>query len=404
MALRNRSDRLKIAPSHLPVGPSAAAASGMPWTGAVRIAVALVVAFGLLVVVLQILHPLALLFAAVVLAAALEPPVAWLERWVPRALAAALVYLAVFLVIGAVLWLILPTLVREAMQVFTRLPEIIERARGVLWSRVPFGGDRVIDALRSALAGLSGTLLSLPMMISSAAVEILLVIVMSIYWLIASPALYRFTLSLVPERGRDCTKKVLSEMSSTMGGFVRATVIDGVIVGAITYAGLLLIGVEFALVLALVAGIGEMIPMIGPFLAGIPAVAIAFFNGSTTQAIIVLAFYIAVQQVENHILVPYVMKQQADIPPLLAVFAVFAGAWAGGALWAVIAIPLAGALRVLVVRVIAPLIRRWTGAEGGGPRRKEVRARTILVSSKARSGDTRVVELEGPASSREQDE
>jgi predicted PurR-regulated permease PerM len=333
----------------------------------VRLAAALAASLGLLLVLRQLLHPLALLFAAVVIADAVQPIVAWLERWLPRTLSIVLVYLLALAVVAAILWWVLPTLLTEAASVFVRLPGMLDRARGVLARVAPPGADGVVDALRSRLVGLGSGLLSLPMLVFSAAVEIVLVVVMSIYWLVVSPALYDFALSLVPQSQRARTREILGEMSSTMGGFIRATVIDGLLVGAITYVGLLIIGVEFPLVLAAVAGVGELIPMVGPILAGVPAVAIAFLDGSRTEAVVVLLFYIAVQQVENHLLVPYIMHKQANIPPLLAIFALSAGAWLGGALWALIAIPLAGALRVLVVQLIVPLVRSRTGSSDGEP-------------------------------------
>jgi len=156
-------------------------------------------------------------------------------------------------------------------------------------------------------------------------------------------------------------------MGQTMGGYVRATGINGVIIGAMTYVGLLVIGVEYTLVLAVLAGLGEFLPVVGPIFAAIPAIAIALIE-SPQQAIVVTIFYIALQQLESNLLVPFIMRQQADVPPLLSLFALLAGSALGGLLGAIVAIPLAGALRVLVVRVLAPAEREWSGAEPQGGR------------------------------------
>ncbi len=133
------------------------------------------------------------------------------------------------------------------------------------------------------------------------------------------------------------------------------------LVGAATFSGLTVIGVDFPLVLALIAGIAELIPIVGVYIATIPAVAIALIE-SPTQALMVLGFYVLLQQIESNLLLPALMRHQAGIPALLAVFALFAGEQLAGILGALIAIPLAGALQVLVVRVVAPALRRWTGA------------------------------------------
>jgi predicted PurR-regulated permease PerM len=129
-----------------------------------------------------------------------------------------------------------------------------------------------------------------------------------------------------------------------------------------TYVGLVIIGVPFPLVLGVLAGLGELVPIAGPIFASIPAIGLALLD-SPLKAGIVMVFYIAIQQLEGHILVPSIVGRQANIPPILAIFAILAGAALGGILGALIAIPIAGALRVLILRVVAPEIRRWTGAD-----------------------------------------
>jgi predicted PurR-regulated permease PerM len=105
----------------------------------------------------------------------------------------------------------------------------------------------------------------------------------------------------------------------------------------------------------------EFIPYVGPFISGALMVGIAL-SQSLTLALIVLAFAIVLQEIEGHLIIPMVMRSQTDIPPLLAVIALFAGATIGGLVGALTAIPLAVALRVLVRRVVAPAVRRQTGA------------------------------------------
>jgi predicted PurR-regulated permease PerM len=117
-------------------------------------------------------------------------------------------------------------------------------------------------------------------------------------------------------------------------------------------------------VLALLAGIGAIVPIVGPILATIPIVGIALLTSPTT-ALAALIFWVVLQQIETYAIMPNIMSKQADIPPLLVLLAVFAGGGIGGILGALIAIPLSGALRVFILRVIAPGIRRWTGAIDG---------------------------------------
>ena len=113
--------------------------------------------------------------------------------------------------------------------------------------------------------------------------------------------------------------------------------------------------------LAFIAGLGALIPIVGPILSALPALAIAYAD-SPIRALVVLVFYVVLHHVESELLLPNLVKQQANIPPLLVLFALVAAGATGSVLTVLIAIPLAGALRVLVLRVAAPAVRRWSGA------------------------------------------
>ncbi|MDP8922689.1 MAG: AI-2E family transporter [Chloroflexota bacterium] len=306
-------------------------------------------------------YPIGLLLAALILATAVAPIVDALERRMPRAVGTMLVYLALLIVVVGVGWLTIPRLVREARALVDEAPAWITSLAAAVERWTSSANSGILDALQSWVTRSAAWLVMLPFQITSALFELVIVIVMSAYLVISLPGLRRFTLSLVPEERRDEARDVLAEMGRTMGGFVRGTLIDAAaIVGVIVYVGLLLLGVPFTLVLALISAVGELVPTIGPIVAAIPAVAIALLD-SPTQALLVLAFYVAVQQLETHLLLPLIMRNQADVPPTLAIFAVLAGGYALGVLGALIAIPVAGALRVLVVRVVAPYVRRRSG-------------------------------------------
>ncbi|MDQ4100323.1 MAG: AI-2E family transporter [Chloroflexota bacterium] len=334
------------------------------WRGAAIAGTALALAIGILVLFWLLARPLTLLLIAIVIAQALAPIVAWLERWLPRGAAIVLVYVALVLVVGGIGWLVLPPLVAEGQALVLNAPGLISRSREWLNGIDPESADRVTAAVQSAVDRFSDVLLSLPFTLFSSVINVILVLFMSLYWLIATPALSRFTLSLFPVEHRRRANSVMDAMGETMGGYVRATAINGVIIGVMTYAGLLLIGVEYALVLAMLAGFGEFLPVVGPIIAALPAVVIALLE-SPQQGMIVIIFYIALQQLESNLLVPFIMRQQTDVPPLLSLFALLAGSTLGGLQGALIAIPLAGALRILVLRVVVPAEREWSGADSG---------------------------------------
>jgi len=337
------------------------------WRGAAIAGIALAMALGGLVLLWLLARPLTLLLIAIVIAQVLAPIVGRLERWLPRGIAIVLVYLALVLVVGGIGAVVMPPLVSEGQSLVLNAPDLVARSREWLRGIDPESAARVSAAAQTAIDRFSDVLLSLPFTLFSSIIDVILVIFMSIYWLIATPALSQFALSLFPPRYRRRANDVMDAMGQTMGGYVRATAINGVIIGVMTYVGLLVIGVQYTLVLAVLAGLGEFLPVVGPIFAAIPAIAIAVID-SPQQAIIVTIFFIALQQLESNLLVPFIMRQQADVPPLLSLFALLAGSALGGLLGAIIAIPLAGALRVLVVQVLAPAEREWSGAESQGGR------------------------------------
>lgn len=336
------------------------------WRGSVIAGIALAMALGGLVILWLLARPLTLLLIAVVIAQALTPVVALVERKLPRNIAIILVYAVLVGIVASIGWLVVPPLVAEGEELLLNGPELQAQFQEWLRNIEPDSANRVTDAMQSALVRFSDVVLSLPFAIFSSVIDVLLVVFMSLYWLLATPALHRFTRSLFPPDQRRRFDDVLAGMGQTMGGYVRATAINGVIIAVMTYTGLRIIGVDYPLVLAAIAGLGELLPVIGPIFAAIPAISVALIE-SPQQAIVVTVFYILLQQLEANLLVPYIMKKHADVPPLLSLFALLAGSTLGGPLGAIIAIPVAGGLRVLVLKVLAPAEREWTGADEPEP-------------------------------------
>jgi predicted PurR-regulated permease PerM len=205
-------------------------------------------------------------------------------------------------------------------------------------------------------------LVQVPITLSTSLVEFFLIVFMSLYLVILTPGIRQFFLSLFPEGRRERVGQVASHVVGAMGGYVRGSLISGLIIGVITYFGLLLIGVEFPLVLAIIAGLFELLPIIGPYMSGAIMTAVALLGG-VTQALITLGFAIVLQQVESNLIIPNVMSAEAEISPLMTILAITAGAGVGGIIGALVAVPIAAALHVLVVEVVAPAMRRQTGAE-----------------------------------------
>ncbi len=329
------------------------------WELALAGAVALIVGLGTLQIVPFIAHPVALLILAICIAAAMAPLVQELERFVPRLAAILIIYLIVLLVFIGIGQAIIPAIVTQAKKIGTGAPDLMSLVQDRLNS---FGlaGSGLATPLAGQLGQFSSALVGLPLMLLSSVLEIFLVLVMSIYWLIVAYQSRDFFLSLFPESSHWQIRTILQEIGNSMGGFIRATVINGVVIGTLTAVGLTLIGVDFPLVLGLLAGLFELVPIVGPIISGILVVAVAFLN-SPTQAIIALVFMFLLQQLEGNVLVPNIMRSQTEMSPLVVILALFAGNTIGGLLGALIAIPIASAIQVLIRRLAVPAIREHSG-------------------------------------------
>jgi predicted PurR-regulated permease PerM len=286
--------------------------------------------------------------------------VTWLSRWLPRSLAAVGTYFGLLALAFAGSWIFLPTFIAQGRAFAADLPTVQVSLRTMIDHWSPVGLDHLVSTAEGYLTQFSGQLVALPMAFFSVAANLVLVVFLSLYWLIAQPALRGWVLGLIPDERRNHFRGVLTEAGQTVGGYVRGVILSAVSIAILTYIGLRLLGVPSPLVLAVLAGFGELIPVLGPLLAMIPAVAVALAAGEVNPLLVVV-FYIALQQVESNLLLPLIMRGQARIPPLLSLVAFLFGAAVGGIVGALIAIPLFGALRVVVIRMLVPVERHLAG-------------------------------------------
>jgi predicted PurR-regulated permease PerM len=148
-------------------------------------------------------------------------------------------------------------------------------------------------------------------------------------------------------RVEDACRRVTSKISAWLGG----QVLLALIIGSTAALGLFLLGVPFFYVLALIAGIGEIIPIVGPILSAVPAIAVAL-SVSPTLALGVIAFFFAQQQLENHILVPKIMQRQVGISAVTVIIALLIGGSLLGIVGAILAVPTAAILQVLFEELV----------------------------------------------------
>ncbi len=332
------------------------------WRLALIAAVALSLTIGLTYLMVRIFIPLSLLLFAIVVAEALTPIISSLQRWMPRGVAIVVVYVVLLVITALAAWLVFPPVVSQITQGVTQLPTEFRNTENYITAHTGISNQAITNAVSTIASRGASRYGSLPIRVVSGLFDVVLVYFLSIYWLFVTPPLKRFILSLFPKPRQDQVAGVLREMGHDMGGYLRGSVISGFITGGLAYAGLLLVGVDFALALGVLTFFGELIPVIGVIVVGAIVVIVALFQGFT-HALFALGVYTVILFLESHLIAPNIMRSQTTVSQVTVLFALVAGYEVGGILGALVAIPLSAGVRILVIRVFAPGIRSWTGAD-----------------------------------------
>jgi len=333
------------------------------------------VAVGAVLVLTHALGAVLLVFFAIILAEAIRPLVAPLERLrVPRPLAALAIYLALVLIAIAIGWLLFNPIMSQANDLANQAPTYLEQAQA--WfedmQRALLANDTLSQALSAlgseavaSLQSLAPALLQFPLTLVSGVfgilLSIVLIVTMSVFWLMSADKLRAFALDLIPEHARPGGALLFSDLGRTLGGWVRGTLVAMLLIGVFTALGLALLGVPYALLLGLLAGLLELIPYLGPWISGAVAVLVALVAVDPIKALEVVGLFFIVQLAEGNLIQPLVMSWAVRIDPLLVLVAVTLGAQVLGVVGALLAVPIAGVAQVITLRVVAPAIRHVAG-------------------------------------------
>lgn len=332
----------------------------LDWRTIAASAAALAIAFAIVFIAWMILRPLAILLMSIILAETLEPLVQRFEQRMRRSFAVVLAYLSVVFGVILLALTVVPLVLTEVGDLTETIPEAVDDLTQWVDEQGWVSEDQLTEFFEGQMENGGGGFAEVPLMVVSGLAELTLAVFLSIYWLIGKPGARSLALSMVPPDRRDEAEEISAEVGSTVGGYIRGVVISGAILAVIAFIGLTLIGVDFALPLAMLMFFGELIPIIGPLAALVPAMIVAAFDSMTTL-LLVIGLYLVVQFLESSVVYPQVMKRQASIPPILVIFALLAGGSVGGLIGALVAIPLAGAIRVLIIRLAVPRIQKRLG-------------------------------------------
>lgn len=283
------------------------------------------------------------LFAALLLMTILNPMVTKLSKIkIPRAVSIIVTYILVFGLFGVVIVSIVPPLVEQTTNFANSLPTNLKNL-GIF---TYFEGD-VAKELVTRLGGIPAQIIKAGVSFFSNAVSVLVVLVFTFYLLQARDKLdVQLGLFFGDEKRKELGK-LIDRLEVRLGGWARAQIALMTIVGFITYLGLVLLGIPFALPLAILAGLLEIVPILGPFLAAIPLVIIGL-SISPVMGLAVAALAFLVQQLENYVLIPKIMQKSAGVSPIITLLALAIGAKLAGVFGIIISVPIVITLQVLL--------------------------------------------------------
>jgi predicted PurR-regulated permease PerM len=304
---------------------------------------------------------LLLLFIAILLAAALNPPVRQLQRrGVPRTGAVAFVFLALFGCFALILLLVIPSLIDEGRQFTDELPSYVEKTQDILKDN-PDLYDRIQAAANRGSADPSvvfSGFLAFSSGLISAVSNALIVVVLTIYILSDGQRIYAWCIRYLPEKQEDKLRRAIPEVSQVVSGYVVGQLITSALFGVYTFGVLSLMDVPQPLFLAILAAFADAIPIAGVLIATVPAVLLAL-TVSWEAAAIVFVAYLAYQQVENYVIVPRVYRGTLNVSSFAVLISVLVGGQLLGIIGVLLALPIAAAI---------PTIERiWIEEEGGPP-------------------------------------
>ena len=309
-------------------------------------------------------HALLIIYVSGLFAVGFSPIVRLIERQkvlpigskrFPRWLAILILYLVILGAIFLIGFLIFTPLVHQAQSLWTQLPGMFEKAqqflidRGILKehltlreavARAPARSGDAVGAVAGAVVNVAGGIFG-----------IVTILILTFYILVEADRLRALLLRLFPRDRRTQAAAAAREVTVKVSAWLSGQLLLGTIIGTTSAIGLWALGIPFFYVLALISGVGELIPVVGPILSAIPAIAVAG-TISVKKMLFVVIFFVVQQQFENHVLVPKVMSRQVGVSAVTVIVALLIGSDLLGFLGAILAIPTAAILQVIAEQIL----------------------------------------------------
>jgi predicted PurR-regulated permease PerM len=297
---------------------------------------------------------------SILLASGLEPAVGWIRGHskLGRGPTILVVYAGFFILAGVLVFLIVPSAIQQLGDLGNRLPKILKDLEAYAGTLQPPLSDvvaRLARTVRTALNSSSAApatpdLVAAGVTAADAVITAISILSLTYFWLTGHQRIQRFVLALVPSDARHGAREGWNEVEARLGLWVRGQLILMGTVFAMTTVAYFVLGLEGALLLGLIAGLAEAIPIVGPALGAVPALVVAAATGRVELILLVALVYVVIQILEGNVLVPMVMRSTIGVPPFVVIAALLLGATLGGVVGAFLAVPITAAVVVILER------------------------------------------------------
>lgn len=301
-----------------------------------------------------------IVLTAVVIASAIEPAIKWFTRYrVPRVLSVVLVYVLVVAVLLLLFYFFVPPVLNEVSGLANKLPGYLDTFdTSNPLKDAPFLGTQpvvqdfslqeVVSNLQGSFGTLSEGLVKTISVVFGGIFAFVLVIILSFYFAVQETGVDDFLRVVTPVKHEAKVLDLWRRSKIKIGRWMQGQLMLSLIVGIFVYLGLTILGLKFALILAIIAAVLELIPVFGSILAAIPAILLAFVDGGTGLVLLVLGLYIIVNQLQANLIYPLVVQKIVGVPPLLVILSLIVGAQLAGFLGIILSVPAAAVLQELV--------------------------------------------------------
>jgi len=299
-----------------------------------------------------------MVIASIILASSIEPMIRKLEKWrLHRVLAVIIVYLLITVLVAALLVFCVPLVANELVMFLNNLPQTFSVES--LWAPIQnlsmSVGDTTIapgtisvadfiQNLQSFVTGSSTGAIKTASLVFGGLFGLILIVVLSFYLAVQEDGVADFLRIVTPVRRHAYIIDLWKRSQHKIGAWLQGQLLLGIVVGVLVYLVLMIVGIPHALLLALLAGIFEIIPVFGPIISSVPAILIAFSEGGVGTGLLLIGLYIIIYQFESQLFYPLVVKKIVGISPIVVILALVIGAKLAGILGALIAVPLSAVL------------------------------------------------------------